>query len=94
MLNNQSQQILDEIKYVNAAIDIVFSHLSIRRQCDVFVVSIAAVLYHQHWCILHRAHQKDIPVHVFIIIIVSIDSMIHMYMHAQCIHVYLFLGWN
>ena len=37
-----------------------FSHLSICRQCDVLIVSIAAVLYHQHWRILHGAHQEHI----------------------------------
>ena len=38
----------------------MFSHLSIRRQCDVLIVSIASVLDHQHWCILHGAHQEHI----------------------------------
>ena len=28
----------------------------------MLIVSIATVLYHQDWCILHGAYQKDIPV--------------------------------
>ena len=46
---------------------VIFSHLSVRRQCDVLIVSIAAVLYHQHRCILHGAHQEDISAQVEII---------------------------
>ena len=45
----------------------MFSDLSIRRQCDVLIVSIAAVLDHQHRCILHGAHQKHISAQVEII---------------------------
>jgi hypothetical protein len=39
----------------------MFSNLSIRWQSDVLIVSIAAVLYHQNWRILHGAHQEHIP---------------------------------
>ena len=46
---------------------VIFSHLSVRRQCDVLIVSIAAVLYHQNWCILHGAHQEHISAQVEII---------------------------
>ena len=43
---------------------VIFSHLSVRRQCDVLIVSITAVLDHQHWCILHGAHQEHISAQV------------------------------
>jgi hypothetical protein len=38
----------------------MFSNLSIRWQCDVLIVSIAAIHYHQNWCILHGAHQEHV----------------------------------
>ena len=42
------------------------SYLSICRQGDVLVVSTVLILYDQDGCVLHRAHQKDIPTYTLV----------------------------